>query len=149
MQLHVVTYRAVEVYLHLFPTCVLDGCEWLGSHSGHFTPGKWPRYALDRRLSRTQNESERYGDKKYHLALPGIESLFIGILFRFLIAASTELSRLMAWFEGYFATSTHRTGWCSANSLRLYPGGAGFELLPGHLYPIFLILLSSSIAQFV
>jgi hypothetical protein len=39
---------------HTF-TSALDGGEWLASHLGRFTPGKDPRYPLDRRLCGPQS----------------------------------------------------------------------------------------------
>jgi hypothetical protein len=40
-----------ELQLHSFLTSALDGGEWLTSRSGRFTPGKEPRYPVNRRLA--------------------------------------------------------------------------------------------------
>jgi len=36
----------VEIYLHVFLTSALDGCEWTASRPGRFIPGKEPPVSI-------------------------------------------------------------------------------------------------------
>jgi hypothetical protein len=48
----------------LFLTSALEGGEWSASRPGRFTPGKSPRYPLDRRLGGPQNRPGCSGIEK-------------------------------------------------------------------------------------
>jgi hypothetical protein len=54
----------IEVYFHSFLTSVLDSGEWSTSRPGRFTPGKEPRYLLNRRLGGSRSQSGHFGEKK-------------------------------------------------------------------------------------
>jgi hypothetical protein len=61
-------YGGVHVVIHIFLTSALDGGEWSASLPGRFTPGKEPRYPLDRRLGGPQSRSGRRGEETiFHL----------------------------------------------------------------------------------
>jgi hypothetical protein len=59
------TYEGVDVNIHVFLTSALVGGKWSASRFGLFSPGKEPRYPLDRRLGGPQTRSERSGEEKY------------------------------------------------------------------------------------
>jgi hypothetical protein len=65
-------YGGMDVLIHIFLTSALAGGERSASRPGRFTPGKSPRYPLDRRLG-----DPRAGlvdlEKRSFLALPGLE----------------------------------------------------------------------------
>ena len=65
----------VGVQLHLFLTSTLDGDEWLSSCSSHLTPGKEPRYPLNRRLDGLWSHFRRCEDEKNSLAHKGIRTV--------------------------------------------------------------------------
>jgi hypothetical protein len=54
----------VDVEIHIFLTSALAGGEWSASRPGRFTPGKEPRYSLDRRLDGPQSRYGRRGEEK-------------------------------------------------------------------------------------
>jgi len=62
-----------EVQLHSFSTSAPDGGKWSPSRIGLFTSGKKRRYPLKRMLGGPHSRSERFGEQKTHLALPGFE----------------------------------------------------------------------------
>jgi hypothetical protein len=58
-------YGGVDVQIHVFLTSALVGGEWSDSRPGRFTPGKSPRYPLDRRLGGPQNRSGGHGKEEF------------------------------------------------------------------------------------
>jgi hypothetical protein len=64
------TYEGVGVQTHVFLTSALVGDEWSASRLGRFTPGKEPRYPLDRRLSGSRTGLE---ERRKNLSPPGLE----------------------------------------------------------------------------
>jgi len=48
----------------MFLISALDGGEWSASRPSHFTPGRSPRYSLDRRLSGPQSRFSCGGEEK-------------------------------------------------------------------------------------
>jgi hypothetical protein len=58
------TYEVMDVYIHIFITSPPVEGEWLASRTGRFTPGKEPRYPLDRKLGGSQSRHGRYGEVK-------------------------------------------------------------------------------------
>jgi hypothetical protein len=63
------TYRS-RIIPHSFLTSAADGGDWLTPRRGRFTPGKEPRYPLNRRLGGPHSRSERFVEKKNLLPLP-------------------------------------------------------------------------------
>jgi hypothetical protein len=57
-------YGEVDVYNHFFLTSALTGGEWSASLPDRFTPGKSPRYPLDRSLGGPQSQSGQHGEEK-------------------------------------------------------------------------------------
>jgi hypothetical protein len=57
-------YGGVDVQKDVFLTLALVGGEWLASRPGRFTPGKDPRYPLDRKLGGPQSRTGRHGEVK-------------------------------------------------------------------------------------
>ena len=59
--------RGVEVWLHSIVTSAVDGGEWFTSRFVRFTPGKEPRYSLNRRLGGPKSRSGRFEEGKNHM----------------------------------------------------------------------------------
>ena len=79
----------MEVKFHSFLTSTLDGCEWLALRGWQF---RW--YTLKRRPNEPHNRSARFGEEINLLALPGIETKFLGCQNRSLpVFVITTLSR--------------------------------------------------------
>jgi hypothetical protein len=97
------TYGGVKIYLHVFLTSALDGGEWSASRPGRFTPGgKSLRYPLERRLDGPQSWSERYGDERNLLTLPGIKPWSLAHPARSLVTTLADISRLPSTSEVKF-----------------------------------------------
>jgi hypothetical protein len=61
-------YGGVDVYIHIFLTSALGGCEWSISRPGRFTPGtQWIGGWVDLRAGLEDLEKRKF------LTLPGIE----------------------------------------------------------------------------
>ena len=72
----------------LFLTSALDGDEWSTSRSTCLTPGKGPKYSLNRRLSVPHSRSELFGEDKNLLPLPGFEPRTVQLIAQCLFRTS-------------------------------------------------------------
>jgi hypothetical protein len=70
-------YGRVNVRIYVFLTSALDGGEWSASRPGRFTPGKSPRYPLDKKLDGTRTSLEEVKKRKI-LPPPGLELHLLG-----------------------------------------------------------------------
>jgi hypothetical protein len=81
---------------------------------------------MDRRLGRLQSRSGHYGEEKSLLPPPGIEPLLFDRPARSLVAISTELSQLLAYF---LISVLNEREWSASRPFRFATGEAG----PGSL----------------
>ena len=49
-------------FIHVYAMKALDGGEWRTSCTGHYTPGKEPRFPLNMNLGGPHSQSGRFGE---------------------------------------------------------------------------------------